>query len=94
VVVGLARVRAVIDRIATDVDDLACARRVEELDTAATLPDRRAERRRRLAEPDLDFRAFCTRTGIAPASSTPQRERTWDAWQAERYRRGETDQRA
>ena len=51
-----------------------------------------AERRRRLAEPDLEFRAFCARKGL-PASSTPQLERAWDAWQAERYQRGETGQR-
>jgi hypothetical protein len=51
-------VRAVIDRIAVDVGELARARRVEDLDTAAVLPGRRAERRRRLAEPDLEFRAF------------------------------------
>ncbi len=57
------------------------------------LPDRRAERRRRPAEPDLEFRAFCTRKGL-PASSTLQLERAWDAWQAERYKRGETGQRA
>jgi hypothetical protein len=50
-----------------------------------------AERRRRLAEPDLEFRAFCTRKGL-PASSTLQLERAWDAWQAERYQRGETGQ--
>ena len=56
------------------------------------LPDPRAERRRRLAEPDLEFRAFCTRRRL-PASSTPQLERAWDAWQAERYQRGEIDQR-
>ena len=56
------------------------------------LPDSRAERRRRLAEPDLEFRAFCTRRRL-PASSTPQLERAWDAWQAERYRRGEISQR-
>jgi hypothetical protein len=62
------------------------------LDTAAVLPDPRADRRRRLAEPDLEFRAFCARKGL-PASSTPQLERAWDAWQAERYRRGETGQR-
>ena len=92
-VVGLARVRAVIDRIAADVDELARARRAEDLTTAAVLPDPRAERRRRLAEPDLEFRAFCTREGL-PASSTPQLERAWDAYQAERYRRGETSQRA
>jgi hypothetical protein len=46
----------------------------------------------RLAEPDLAFRDFCTRQKL-PASSTLQLQRAWDAWQAERYRRGETDQR-
>jgi hypothetical protein len=59
VAVDLARVAAVIDRIAADVDELARARRVQDLDTGAVLPDPRAERRRRLAEPDLEFRAFC-----------------------------------
>jgi hypothetical protein len=92
VTVDLARVRAVIDRIAADVDELARARRAGDLDTAAVLPGRRAERRRRLAEPDLEFRAFCTRRRL-PASSTPQLERAWDAWQAERYQRGEISQR-
>ena len=65
VAVDLARVGAVIDRIAADVDELARARRVQDLDTAAVLPDPRAERRRRLAEPDLEFRAFCTRKAAA-----------------------------
>jgi hypothetical protein len=58
----------------------------------------RAERRRRLAGPDLDFtavyaefQAFCTRRRL-PASSTRQLERAWDAWQAGRYRRGEISQ--
>jgi hypothetical protein len=92
VAVDLARVRAVIDRIAADVDELARARGVQDLSTAAVLPGRRAERRRRLAEPDLEFRAFCARKGL-PASSTPQLERAWDAWQAERYQRGEISQR-
>ncbi|HJY67322.1 MAG TPA: hypothetical protein VJ254_11385 [Streptosporangiaceae bacterium] len=91
VAVDLARVAAVIDRIAADVDELARARRVQDLDTAAVLPGRRAERRRRLAEPDLEFRAFCTRRRL-PASSTPQLERAWDAWQAGRFRRGEISQ--
>ena len=81
---GLARVRAVIDRIAAEVDEFARARRAQDLDTAAVLPDPRAERRRRLAEPDLEFRAFCARRRL-PASSTPQLARAWDAWQAERY---------
>ena len=83
---------AVTGRIAADVDELARARRARDLSTAAVLPDPRAERRRRLAEPDLEFRAFCTRRRL-PASSTPQLERAWDAWQAERYQRGEISQR-
>jgi hypothetical protein len=65
---------AVIGRI-TDVDELAQARPVQDLNTAAVLPDPWAERRRRLAEPDLEFRAFCTRRRL-PASSTPQLERS------------------
>ena len=89
---GLARVRAVIDRIAADADELARARRAGDLDTAAVLPGRRGERRRRLAGPDLEFRAFCAPGGL-PASPAPQLERAWDAWQAGRYRRGETGQR-
>jgi hypothetical protein len=92
VAVDLARVAAVIDRIAADVDELARARRVQDLTADAVLPDRRAERRRRLAEPDLEFRAFCARRGL-PASSTLQLKQAWDAWQAERYQRGETGQR-
>jgi AcrR family transcriptional regulator len=40
VAVDLARVAAVIDRIAADVDELARARRVQDLDTAAVLADR------------------------------------------------------
>jgi len=93
VAVGLARVRAVIDRIAADVDELGRARRVQDMTTAAVLPDLRAERRRRLAKPDLEFRAFCARKRL-PASSTLQLERAWDAWQAERYQRGEIGQRS
>ena len=88
----LARVAAVIDRTAADVDELARARRVQDLDTAAVLLDPRAERRRRLAEPDLEFRAFRARRRL-PASSTPILERAWDAWQAERYQRSEISQR-
>ena len=85
--------RAVIERIAADVDELARTRRARDLNTAAVLPDPRAERRRRLAEPDLEFRAFCAPPGIARASSTAQLERTRDAWQAGRCQRGETGQR-
>ena len=73
-------------------DELARARRAGDLDTTAVLPDPRAERRRRLAEPDLEFRAFCARKGL-PASSTLLLERARDAWQAERYRRSGTGQR-
>ena len=82
----------VIDRIAADVDELARARRAGDLGTAAVPPDRRAEHRRWLAGPDLEFRAFCARTGL-PASSTLQLERARDTWQAERYQRGEPGQR-
>jgi hypothetical protein len=91
VAVDLARVAAVIDRIAADMDELARARRVQDLTTAAVLPDPRAERRRRLAEPDLEFRAFCAHKGL-PASAR-QLERAWDAWQAERDQRGEISKR-
>ncbi len=88
VAVNLDRVIAVLERIASDVQELARARRVADLRTAGALADRRAKRRRRLAEPDLDFRTFC-RAKRMSASSTPQLERAWDAWQAELYRRGE-----
>ena len=67
----------VIDRIAADADVLARARRVQDLSNAAVLPDSRAERRRRLAEPDLEYRAFCTRRRL-PASPALQPERAWD----------------
>jgi hypothetical protein len=92
VAIDLPRVAAILDRIAADIDKLPRARRVQDLDTAAVLSDRRAERRRRLAEPDLEFRAFCTRRRL-PASSASQLERAWDAWQAERHQRGEISQR-
>ena len=92
VVVDVPRVAAILDRIAADIDELARARRVQDLNTAAVLPGRRAERRRRLAEPDLEFRVFCTRRRL-PASPAPQLERAWDAWQAERHQRGEISQR-
>jgi hypothetical protein len=91
VAIDLPRVAAILDRIAADIDELARARRVQDL-AAAVLPDPRAKRRRRLAEPDLEFRAFCTRRRL-PASPAPQLERAWDARQAERYQRGEISQR-
>ena len=81
----LPRVAAILQRIAADIDELARARRVTDLGAAGALPDRRAERRRRVAEPDLDFREFCRR------SKLPQCERSWDLFAAERCRRGETD---
>jgi hypothetical protein len=61
----------VLNRIASDAGELARARRAGELTIAAVLSGRRAERRRRLAEPDLDFRTFC-RTKQMPGS-TPAR---------------------
>ena len=61
VVIDLPRVPAILDRIAADIDELARARRVQDVNTAAVMPDPRAERRRRLAEPDLEFWALCIR---------------------------------
>jgi hypothetical protein len=63
-VAGLPRVAAILNRIAADIDELARARRVADLDAAAVRGDRRAERRRRAAEPDLDFREFCRRSKL------------------------------
>ena len=93
VVVTTELVRAVLSRIAFDLDELGRARRVEELHQAAVLTDRRAERRRRLAVPDVVLREFCEQRRL-PMSSQLQLEKAWDAWQAERYRRGEIDARA
>jgi hypothetical protein len=62
------------------------------LGEATVFPDRRVELRRRLAVPDLGFQEFCTQRGL-PMSSTLQLERAWDAWQDERYRRGERAER-
>ena len=84
-VAGLPRVAAIVQRIAADVEELARARRVADLGAAAGGPDRRAEQRRRVAEPDLDFREFCRRSNL------PQSQRSWDLFAGERYRRGETD---
>ena len=80
-----------LNRIASDAGELARGRRAGELTIAAVLSGRRAERRRRLAEPDLDFRTFC-RTRQMPGSTPARMERAWDAWQAERHRRGEAGQ--
>jgi len=85
VVAGLPRAPAIVQRIAADIDELARARRVADLGMAAVGPGRRAERRRRVAEPDLEFREFCRRGKL------PQSERSWDLFAAGRYRRGETD---
>jgi hypothetical protein len=82
----LPRVAAILQRIAADVDEFARARRVQDLNTAAVLPEPRAERRRRGSAPSAPRRR-------RSASSTPQLERAWDAWQAERCRRGEISQR-
>ncbi|MEU2854542.1 hypothetical protein [Streptomyces syringium] len=89
VVVDLPRVAAVLRRIAFDVDELA--RSVDDLQEARVADDSRAERRRRLAEPDLRYAEFCDRTGT-PWRSTHHGEAAWTAYQAERRRRGETDE--
>ncbi|GAA3084301.1 hypothetical protein GCM10017562_62540 [Streptomyces roseofulvus] len=91
VVVDFARVSAILRRIAFDVDELARARNVDDLTGARVGDDPRAERRRRLAEPDLEYAEFTRRKNL-PWRSTRQGEAAWDAYQAERHRRGETDQ--
>src|SRR5260370_24328848 len=58
VTVDLARVRAVIDRIAADVDELARARRAQDLDTAAGLSGPPAGPPRPLAEPGPEVPAL------------------------------------
>jgi hypothetical protein len=45
--------------------DLARTRRAQNLNTAAVLPGPQAERRRQLAEPDLEFRYDVPRAGTA-----------------------------
>jgi len=91
VVADIKRVVAILRRIAYDVHELARARRVDDLTHPVGGGDPRAERRRRAAESDLDFVAFCARRKI-PYQSTPQLERAYDAFNAERFERGETDQ--
>lgn len=78
VAADLPRVVSILRRIAYDVAELARARRIDDLDQAAVAADRRAERRRRVAEPALDLVAFCRRRGI-PYQSTLQLERAYDA---------------
>ncbi len=82
-VVDLGRVRRVLLRIAADVEELARARRVEDLDRAAIDPDGRAERRRRLAEPPLAFPSHGT--------SIKQFREALYRYELERWRRGEAD---
>ena len=96
-VVSPARVRAVIDRIAADVDQLARARRVEDLDTAA--PHRGPAVRPAGGTPSAAGRpgpgvpGLLLPRGIAYLIA-PQLERARDAYQGERYRRGKTSQLA
>ncbi|MGN9788634.1 hypothetical protein ACTMTF_45045 [Nonomuraea sp. ZG12] len=95
--VDLARVAAVLRRIAYDIDELARARAVADLDQAAVAGDRRAELRRRLAEPGLSYADF-NRTYRERARSGALRYRApaplteadiWRAYQIELRERGE-----
>ena len=63
IIAAAARVAAVIDRIAADVDELARARPAWTWTPPRCCPTGGQERRRRLAEPDLQFRAFCRPPG-------------------------------
>jgi len=83
IVVDLGRVRRVLLRIASDIDELARARTVADLEHAQIDPDVRAERRRRLAESPLVFPAH--------GRSTRQYRQALYEFEKERWRRGETD---
>jgi hypothetical protein len=73
--VDLPRAATVLRRIAYDIDELA--REVADLEHAAVAGDRRAERRRRMAEPDLSYADFNRKADI------------WRAYQQELRERGE-----
>ena len=83
IVVDLDRVRRVLLRIAADIDELARARSVEELEHAQVDRDVRAERRRRLAESTLAFPAH--------GRSIRQYRQALYEFEKERWRRGESD---
>ena len=83
IIIDIDRVRHVLLRIAADVDELARARSVDELEHAQVDPDVRAERRRRLAESPLAFPAH--------ASSVRQYRQALYDFEMERWRRGEAD---
>jgi hypothetical protein len=83
IIVDIGRVRHVLLRIAADVDELARARSVDELEHAQVDPDVRAERRRRLAESPLAFPAH--------ARSVRQYRQALYDFEKERWRRGEAD---
>ena len=85
IVVDLGRVRRVLLRIAADVDELARARSVDELEHAQVDRDVRAERRRRLAESPLAFSAH--------GRSIRQYQQAVYDFEKERWRRGEADSR-
>jgi hypothetical protein len=82
-VVDVGRVRRVVLRIATDVEELARARGVDELEHAQVNPDVRAERRRRLAEAPLAFPAH--------GSSVRQFRQALYDFEKQRWRRGEAN---
>jgi hypothetical protein len=95
--VDLPRAATVLRRIAYDIDELARAREVADLEHAAVAGDRRAERRRRMAEPDLSYADF-NRKYRERARSGSIRHRVpvplteadiWRAYQQELRERGE-----
>ena len=83
IVVDVGRVRRVLLRIAADIDELARARSVDELEQAQVDRDVRAERRRRLAESPLAFPAH--------GRSIRQYRQALYEFEKERWRRGEAE---
>lgn len=84
------RVVRVLERVAADIEELARARRVQDLRGAAVRVDPRAERRRRLAEPDVPVLNF---TPSGRGGTRPRWEATRDAWQDEMHARGQGEPR-
>lgn len=83
-VADLPRVAAIVQWVAANIDEAARVCRAAGLGAAAAGPDRRAGRRRRVAEPDPGFPESCRRAKL------PQSGRCWNLFAAARCRRGET----
>ncbi|MDI3101846.1 hypothetical protein QJ054_32910 [Streptomyces sp. AN-3] len=88
--IRLPKVAAVLRCIPFDVEELTRARCTQELQPAKVANNPRAERRRRLAEPDLSHAESCVRAKTS-WRSTQQGDLAWAAYQVKRRWPGQTD---